>query len=191
MPAEGVSLGGAMKRIFLGFHTVKQEAERVLVLGVGNRLMGDDGVGVHIAEAIGGSYRRSLPEQGFFSGKVRVLEGETDVDYCLRELAGSDACIIIDAACTGKEPGYVDVIDLKTALSQISAVQAMHDFNLLHAMKREGLWKEGILIAVEIGCADFSLELSPPLRERFQDILREVKWIIDGCLLTYGVRPYS
>ncbi|HWQ78505.1 MAG TPA: hydrogenase maturation protease [Anaerovoracaceae bacterium] len=179
-----------MKKIFLGFHQ-EQDVERVLVLGIGNRLMGDDGVGVHVAEAIGRSYRPEPPAYGFFSGNVRVLAGETDVDYCLRELADSDACIIIDAACSGKEPGYVDVIDLGTALAQITAAPGIHDFNLLRAMKREGLLKEGILIAVEIDRADFSLELSPPLQARFQDILREVKLIIDGCLLTYGVRGFA
>jgi hydrogenase maturation protease len=172
-----------MKRVFLGFHTIRREAERVLILGVGNRLMGDDAIGVLVAEAIGGSAAETAG--------VRVLAGETDIDYCLRELADSDTCILIDAARTGKEPGYVDVLDLKTALTQLTAAPAMHGFSLLHAMKREGLLKDGILIAVEIDHADFSLELSPLLRERFQGILQEVKWIIDGCLLTYGVRGFA
>jgi hydrogenase maturation protease len=192
-----------MKRVFLGIHTMKPEVRQVLVLGIGNRLMGDDGIGVHIAEAI---KKVQLPESLILSempelsktperepsrGKVRISAGETDVDYCLEAVSESDLCIIIDGASTGREPGHVEVIDLKSALEQINAMQAMHDFNLLHAMKREGLMKDGILIAVEIGRAELSPELSPFLRERFQEILKEVKWIIECYLLPYGIRVYK
>jgi|GEM_PF-304051 len=210
-----------MKRVFLGIHKMVPEVRQVLVLGIGNRLMGDDGIGVHIAEAIKKAQLPELPEPPEMPEatetptfletpglanmlphpkipdkepsrvKVRISAGETDVDYCLKAVSESDLCVIIDGACTGKAPGHVEVVDLKSALDKINAMQAMHDFDLLHAMKREGLRKDGILIAVEIGCAEFSLDLSPFLRERFHDILREVKWIIDGYLLPYGIRIFA
>ena len=104
----------------------------VIVLGIGNRLMGDDGIGVRIIEALG---------QENTSEKVRFAAGETDIGYCLSELADGDLCIIVDGSCSGREPCTVDVIDLKEVFAQRRPALSFHDFDLIHAMKRENIDK--------------------------------------------------
>lgn len=166
---------------------MKQEYVSPLVLGIGSRLMGDDSVGVRVVEALGKDYEMTALELKNEVRYVRFKAGETDVEYCMRELDDCDICIIIDAACTGKEPGTVDVIDLKEIFAKKRRFLAVHEFDLFHAMKWEGKIKEGILIAIEAASVSFSADLSPVMQERFPEILREVKMIIGSYLLDHGI----
>jgi hydrogenase maturation protease len=149
--------------------------KRTIVLGIGNRLMCDDGIGVRIVEALGA---------GNTTENIRYLAGETDVFYCLDELEKADHCILIDAACTGREPCCISVFDLKEVLSQSRALLSLHDFDLIHAMKRYQVIKEGILVTIEICSAVFSEELTELMQERLDEIIREVRVIINNSLNT-------
>jgi len=146
---------------------------QAIVLGVGNRLMGDDGIGVCIVEALG---------QENTSEKVRFAAGETDIDYCLSELADGDLCVIIDGGFFGKAPCSVEVLDLKEVFAQKRPALSFHDFDLIQAMKRENMMKEGILITIEVCDLGFSPELSILMRERFEEIVREIKVIVNSFL---------
>lgn len=148
--------------------------KHTVVLGIGNRLMGDDGIGVRVVEALG---RENESEN------IRFTAGETDVYYCLDELAAGDLCILIDGACTGKAPGSVGMVDLRQIFTQRKVPLTFHDFDLFHAMKRVNLLKDGILITIEVCSLELSAELSPALQEQFDTIVRHVKEVIDGFLL--------
>lgn len=70
-----------------------------LVLGVGNVLMQDEGIGVRVVEELLRCYR--------FSENVHVLDGGTAGIELLRYIDGVEHLIIIDAISAGKEPGTV------------------------------------------------------------------------------------
>ncbi len=148
----------------------------VIVLGIGNRLMEDDGIGVHVVEEL---------KQTRDAEKIRFVVGETDTDYCLSELFDSDVWIIIDGSSSGKIPGTVDVYSLKEIVSQCRPFRAFHDFDLFHAMKRENLIKDGILITVEVASVGFSTELSAVMESRFAGIVMAVREIIDQYVHTF------
>ena len=75
----------------------------ILILGIGNPLMGDDGIGVHAA-------RKLAPRCGRLSG-VRCLDGGT-LGYLLAgHMEGTDALIVIDAAQMQAPPGTVRVFE--------------------------------------------------------------------------------
>ncbi len=73
---------------------------RVTVIGIGNTLMGDDGVGVRIAEEL---QRRDLPPD------VEVVVGSVAGMALVRHLMESEAVIFADAIDAGSEapPGSV------------------------------------------------------------------------------------
>ena len=73
---------------------------RALVIGVGNTLRGDDGVGVHVARTL---TCQPLPEG------VEVLEGGTEGLNLLFEMERADRVVLIDAAEMGKAPGEARV----------------------------------------------------------------------------------
>ena len=71
----------------------------VLVLGLGNTLLGDEGAGVHVV--------RYLLEQAPQAPGVRYLDGGT-LSFALTDsIQSTDALIVIDAAELGAEAGTV------------------------------------------------------------------------------------
>lgn len=72
-----------------------------LVLGVGNSLLGDDGVGVHVA--------RFLADNPPCVENCKVVDGGTLSFTLASEVEETDALIVIDAANFGEAPGYVRV----------------------------------------------------------------------------------
>ena len=68
----------------------------VLVLGLGNPLRGDDGIGSRVVEEL---IRRGLPEG------VTALDGGTGGLDLLQVLEGWERVVVVDAADVGREPG--------------------------------------------------------------------------------------
>jgi hydrogenase maturation protease len=68
----------------------------ILILGLGNPLRGDDGIGPRVIEALD---HRALPEG------TTVLDAGTGGLDLLQVLEGWERAIIIDAADVGREPG--------------------------------------------------------------------------------------
>jgi hydrogenase maturation protease len=78
-------------------------APRILVAGIGNVFLGDDGFGV---EVVGRLARRSLPDG------VRVADfGIRGFDLTYALLEDWDAAILVDATVRGGAPGTVYVIE--------------------------------------------------------------------------------
>ena len=78
-------------------------ATRVLVVGVGNVLHGDDGFGVEVVKRLG--ERRSLP------GMTVAETGIGGIHLVHELMAGYDALVVVDAVDRGRAPGTVMVID--------------------------------------------------------------------------------
>jgi len=75
---------------------------RILVLGIGNVLLSDEGVGPFVVERLRTEYR--LPET------VTVIDGGTSGMDLLDDVAGADAVIIVDCARLDAGPGTVEEI---------------------------------------------------------------------------------
>ncbi|AJE04523.1 HyaD/HybD family hydrogenase maturation endopeptidase [Geobacter pickeringii] len=69
----------------------------VLVLGIGNLIMTDDGIGVRVVQRLAASYR--------FPSGVTVVDGGTLGLDLLPMMEGVDRLLIIDAVETGGAPG--------------------------------------------------------------------------------------
>ena len=104
----------------------KGPRERILVLGVGNLLMGDDGVGIH---AVGELLKRALPPG------VDVVDGGTAGLDLLRVMEGYAKVLIIDAVDAGQEPGAIlrftpedittQVVDFAVSLHQTEVLKVL------------------------------------------------------------------
>ena len=70
----------------------------ILILGLGNPLRGDDGVGYEVVQALA---RQKLP------GEVEVMDGGTPGVGLLRLIEGRRRVILVDAAEMGRPPGSV------------------------------------------------------------------------------------
>jgi hydrogenase maturation protease len=73
--------------------------EKVVVLGVGNLLMSDEGLGVRCV--------LELERAGGLPAGVRVVEGGTSTHELLEDLEDLDVLVIVDAVAAGQKPGAV------------------------------------------------------------------------------------
>ncbi|ACS86307.1 HyaD/HybD family hydrogenase maturation endopeptidase [Musicola paradisiaca] len=74
----------------------------ILVLGIGNILLMDEGVGVRLVEELERRYR--------FTPAIDILDGGTSGMELLESMAGRDHLIVADAVLTGKPAGSVSVL---------------------------------------------------------------------------------
>ncbi len=101
-------------------HAAPRIPEPVLVLGVGNVLMGDEGVGVHVL--------RALEEAPRLPG-VRLLDGGTGGVNLLAEFDGVTTVLLVDATYDGQPAGTLT--HLRPArVAELPRGLGAHDFGL-------------------------------------------------------------
>ena len=128
--------------------------ERTLVLGLGNVILGDEGVGVRVVRAL---ERRSLPDG------VECLDGGTGGFILLEPLQNAGRIVLIDAAADGNPPGTVTRTTPRFSRDYPPTLTA-HDIgvkDLLDAFYMQGGTREVILYAISIDPNQhLSMELS-------------------------------
>ena len=134
----------------------KQKPPR-LVLGVGNLLLRDEGVGVHVISAL---RDRELPDD------VELWDGGTASFDLLDTLAGRRQVIIIDAVRTGSEPGTIFRFTPEDISARREQVTSLHQVGLLEALTvaehlLDSAPQEVIILGIEPKEIDWGLELSP------------------------------
>lgn len=83
------------------FHTNGNE---ILVLGIGNYLMGDEGVGVHFVNSI---------DESEFPKNITFMDGGTGGFLLIPYLESHRIAIIVDATMDGKQAGTVSLLKPK------------------------------------------------------------------------------
>ena len=97
-------------------------APPVLVLGLGNVLLGDDGAGPTLLEQIRETYSGVA--------EVECIDGGTQGLALLGYLANREALVILDAFSTGKAPGEVSVLNKSEILAfRASRATTAHEGN--------------------------------------------------------------
>jgi hydrogenase maturation protease len=128
---------------------------KYLIVGIGNVLMGDEGVGVHVA--------RRLDADGL-PAHVDVLDGGTGGLHLLEPLQRADTVILIDATVDGAPPGTVRRLRPRFSKDYPRTLTA-HDIglkDLLDAMYVLGDAPDVTLLAVSIEHPQtLGTELSP------------------------------
>ncbi len=78
-----------------------------VVIGIGNLLLGDDGIGVHVVRAL-----RDMAARGEVTlpAGTRLVDGGTLTLGLLDEMDGARALVLVDAVDLGAEPGTVVAI---------------------------------------------------------------------------------
>lgn len=146
-----------------------------LVLGMGNPILGDDGVGVRIAEAV----ERALP----VGAGVDVSEACVGGLSLMERMVGYERVILVDALCT--EPVHAGAVR-KLSLDDLRAMgstqhgASAHDTNLLTALeagKRMSLPlpEEITIYAVEAeNVLDFGETLTPEVAAAIPAVVRAI-----------------
>src|SRR5205085_3289679 len=93
-------------------------APRILVAGIGNVFLGDDGFGVAVADRL---WRRELP-----AGVEVVDFGIRGMDLAFAMQDGYDAVVLLDATPRGNTPGTLYLIEVDPADDEVDVAVDAH-----------------------------------------------------------------
>ncbi len=143
---------------------------KISVIGLGNILLGDEGVGVHAVEALKGRY--DFPEE------VRLLDGGTLGLDLLHLIEGMDGVLFIDAINLKKSPGTIAVIEGEAIPSILEPKLSLHHVglaDLLFASSFLGTRPAKVaLVGIQPEIMEIGLELSKTVMDRFEKLMQVI-----------------
>lgn len=158
------------------------EGIQVLVLGVGNDMMGDEGIGVRVA--------RELNEKYTFPHGVRVVDGGVGGLTLLPLIRAADEVLIVDAVDARAKPGSIFMFnagDIDTA--DFSERLSVHDTGILDVVHTAALMKDRLdatIIGVQPKKMDeFGGGLSRPVAKNLDRVVE----IVCDLLRSRGYPP--
>lgn len=141
-----------------------------LILGVGNLLLSDDGVGVRII--------KQMSKEGINADLVDVGLGGFDIS---ERMLGYQKVIIIDSIITGAEPGTIyrltprDLSDLPT-LSHTHAVDLPTSLKLGQKLMSSEMPDEIIIYAIEAeDITTFNENCTPKVKAAIPKVIEQIK----------------
>lgn len=142
---------------------------KTLIMGIGNYLMCDEGIGVHVAEQLA---NEEWPEH------VSVLDGGTGGFHLLEYFEKHDHVILIDATLDGREPGTIRKIKPRFA-KDFPPAMSTHDIGLkdmVSALQFMDKMPEIDLFVVSIkSIQDQGIDLTPAVRACVPDLISQVR----------------
>ncbi len=154
---------------------------KTLILGLGNILLGDEGVGVRVVERLLARYD--------FPQDTQVMDGGTLALDLLPYVEDADRLLVIDAVDLRAEPGTVVRIANEEVPVFLSVKLSPHQMGLADILSaahlRGHLPGEMVLRGVQPGVIDTTLDLSAP-------VATQVDVLVDGVLADlsqWGIEP--
>lgn len=138
-----------------------------LILGVGNILLGDEGIGIRVVEELENRY--------VFPEEVTVLDGGTSGIELLRYIEGRDLLIVIDAMRAGLAPGTVFRVEdedvPKRFMSRISPHQIGLSDLLAVGILSDQIPRRMVLFGIEPECLATGITLSASVNATVDKII--------------------
>ena len=144
---------------------------RTIVLGLGNLLLRDEGIGVHIV--------RILEEQKILPPSVELVDGGVATLDVVEMFDENDRLIVVDTVQGGEEPGTIYRFRPNDVKSKYSSTTSLHQLTFLEALRMAGqigkVPADITIIGVEPAEMSYSMELSPIIEKKIPTILELVK----------------
>lgn len=141
---------------------------KTAVLGIGNILLSDEGVGVRAIEA--------MRERYDFPESVEFIDGGTMGLDLLPFIEGKDRVLIIDAVNIGKPPGTIAVIegaDIPKFLSMKLSVHQIGLPDMLSAAKLMNILpKEMCLVGIQPNSLETGLVMSDDMKNNLDTLIQ-------------------
>ncbi len=157
--------------------------KKLLVLGVGNILMQDEGIGVHAINA----FWEELDD--WKEADVDFIDGGTftqDIFYLFEEY---ENILVLDIVRAGQEPGTIFTLEEDQLRKDEKQMLSLHDIDLLDSLgmaEMRGHRPYLRVVGIEPDTIDWGTELTPPLAEAFTGYLKVIRKHIKQILTTSG-----
>lgn len=150
---------------------------KTLVLGIGNTLLSDEGVGVHVAHSLQGR----LPA----SEALEILDGGTLSFTLAVPIENADALIVVDAAQLKSAPGTMQVfegaeMDAFLMGNRRSSVHEVSLNDLMSIAMLAGHWPEKrALVAIQPEKVDWGDALTPSVQSIIPEACRRIEGLLE------------
>ena len=144
-------------------------SRKIAVIGLGNTLRRDDGIGIVILESLLRFYRRNDIDYLNF--------GSASFDL-LHQLKAYDTVLLIDGINAGLKAGELKISRLRDIEYKLdNFVTSTHEFDLkdiFELSKKLGIKTKIYLAGIQVEDTSFGEGLSETLKQRKEDILKEI-----------------
>lgn len=137
---------------------------KIVIMGIGNWLLSDDGIGVHAAQSLAED-----PPPG-----ALVVDAGTDVLSALAFLPGATRVLLIDAVQGGGAPGTIRLFE-EGDLSRHGSLTTSHTIHVLagrHLLPPDTAWPAIQILGVEPASLTYGMDLSPAVAAALPHVTR-------------------
>lgn len=153
--------------------------ESITILGVGNILLTDEGVGVHVIN--------QLKEEYDFPPEVQLLDGGTMGMEILSYMRHTEYLLLVDAVNGGEEPGTVYEFPHQQTEDYFTDHISVHEVGMQDILRIRALQDDPLRDAVVIGVEPYSLAIGLEVSDIVQAKMEEIKTRIIGQLRRWQV----
>lgn len=140
----------------------------ITILGLGNILMTDEGVGVHIVNEF--EKRYDLPEY------VEIVDGGAAGLDLIPFIEGREKVLMVDAVNFDQEPGYIGSLENEQIPAKLSMKTSIHHLGLMDVLcivnMSGNVPKDMCLIGIQPRSLELGLDMSPEIWDK-KDVLIE------------------
>ncbi len=141
----------------------------ILILGVGNNIQKDDGIGVHVLEEL---QKLSLPQN------IELFDGGTAGFDLIGVVSDREKVIVIDAVNGGQPPGTIYKFSPEDLKVKNILYDSLHQLGIIESLQMAKLMdqypKECVIFGVEPQNIEWGLELTEPLKVKVPKIIELV-----------------
>lgn len=160
---------------------------KVLIGGIGNVLLGDDGIGPYVARLLDAHYE--------FEDGVEIADLGTPALDLIDQISGKDAVILIDSINADADPGAVVLYRKADILCHCTEVRMdPHSPALVDALLSAELFGVApphvLLVGIKLESCEVGCSLSKPVKESLEEAIAEVLNELDRLRVGYRWRKH-
>jgi hydrogenase maturation protease len=153
----------------LSLSVTDKGSPKITVLGIGNLLLKDEGIGVHLVQKLAGIVNNA---------NVKIIDAGTSPDFLSLIEGNTDKLIVVDAVKAGNEPGTIYRLTLDDLGLDSTSPVSLHEIGVLDSLKIMALFdrlpESTVIIGIEPKTIDFGLDLSPEVEGKIPETINLV-----------------
>ncbi len=163
--------------------------KRILIAGIGNVLLGDDGVGPYVVRWLDSAYS--------FGEGVEVEDLGTPALDFIDHIAGLDALIVIDSVDNGRDPGTITLYRRPDLLRNAPSVRMdTHSPAITESLLAADVFfgmppREVLLVGISAGSYTAGCQLSEQVKSAVERAAKAVLAELDRLSVSYQKKPDS
>jgi len=153
--------------------------KKLLVLGVGNTIMMDEGIGVHAIY----EFLKELDQ--YDEAQVDFIDGGTFTQDIFYLFEGYEKLLVLDVVRAGHPPGTIYSLDEEDLVQNEKQVLSLHDVDLLDSLnmaQMRGHRPSLKVVGIEPEKINWGMEMTPTLAKAFPDFVNTARKHIEALL---------